>query len=368
MKFTVLRNELASALSTVMGATERTGTLQILRHILIEAADGCLGIVGTNLEMELRTEAAATVEMPGRATVPARKLYDLVKGLPEGAELRIEFEPRKALVKCGRSRYTLPVLPADEMPMLDVTPLKSGTTFEIEERALKQMMQSVLFAVAEEDVRAYLTGMLLHLADGEVRAVGGSNVSMARAASALPVPANGDIQTILINKSAREIVRLLSDTDHKAKVRVCTSMIHLELASCSITTKAIEGRYPEYDRVIALNVRSTMRIDREVLLRALARTAIVTNVHKAVRLTPKADSLELTTAASDNEAGDECIDAKFDGPADFEIGFSISALSEVISALPPGEVVFNFETPLRHAQIQSAANDDRRYAVMPMRL
>lgn len=366
MKFTILRNELAGALSAVLGAVSRGGSLQILSHVLIEARDGKVLMMGTDLEMELRAETAATVDVPGRATVSARKLADLVKGMPEGAEIRLEFEERKALMKCGRSRYTLPVLPAMDMPALDPLPLEKGITFQVEERALKQVMQRVLFAVADDDARKYLTGMLLDLIDGELRAVGGSHVSMGVASAKVPGSPLGKVQVILINKPAREIARLLSETEHLATVRVCPSMIQIDLSSCSIRTKSIESRYPEYDRVMEQNTQSTLTVDRDALKAALARAAITANAHKGLRLITKPDALELESRMSDNECGGDSVEAKYEGPDEFEIGFSAVALSEIVSALPAGDVVVQFESPKRHALIRSAASNDCRYAIMPM--
>jgi DNA polymerase III subunit beta len=203
MKLTVLRNELVSALSAVMGVIERSQTLQVLSHVLIDATGDVVAVTGTNLEIELRTTAAATVDAPGKTTVHARKLFDIAKNLPEGAEVQLAFDGDKATLKCGRSRYTLPVMSAIDMPLMDCRSLDQGATFQVAERDLKRLIQRVAFAVGAEDVRPYLNGLLLHLIDNEIRAVGSDGVSLGRASIRQERAAAGQAQVLLHNRTIR---------------------------------------------------------------------------------------------------------------------------------------------------------------------
>lgn len=369
MKITVLRNELVSALSTVMGVIERSQTLQILSHVLIDASGDVVALTGTNLEIELRTVASATIDAPGKATVHARKLFDITKNLPEGAEVQLAFESEKATLKCGRSRYTLPVLPAIDVPLMDCRPLDHGASFCVAERDLKRLIQRVAFAVGVEDVRPYLNGMLLHLVGNEIRAVGSDGVSLGRANIRHENTAAEPVEVLLHARTIKEIVRLLSDGEERATIRVARQMAELQLSACRVTTKALDYAYVPYERVMDFETKWAMKVDRDALRAALIRSAFVVNTtNKALRLTLRPDAMEIAASASATEAGTEHLDIEFDGTDGFEIGFAVDALTDAVTALPPGPIVMRINSDDRPARLLSASNDDCQYLVMPYRL
>jgi DNA polymerase-3 subunit beta len=371
MKFTILRNELVAALATVMGVVERAQTLQILSHVLIEATDDAMTITGTNLEVELRAGVVAEIERPGKSTVHARKLYDIARNLPEGSELKIEFSDDRATLKSGRSRYSLPVLPAIEMPMVDERPLQQGVSFRIPERELKRLMQRVSFVVASNDPRPQLNGMLLHIQGGQIRAIGSDGVTLGFTRAALVDCAeDANVQVILHGRSVKEIIRLLSDTDEPAHIQLSPWMTQMELASCRVTTKAIDTAYFAYERVMEVSPQWSLRVDRDALRSALIRSSIVMpSVKKPVVMTLHGGAMEIAAQnATTVEAGDEHLDAEFDGADGFRIGFSADVLGDVIAALPPGQILMRVGSAMKQAHIRAADNDDCQYVVAPFLL
>lgn len=368
MKFTIPRNELASALGIIIGAVENRQTMQILGHVLIEAeADaGRVMFTGGNLEIELQAEAVATVETAGQSTVPAKKLYDIVRNLPEGAEIRLEFEETKALLRCGRSRLTLPVLPAAEYPRIDDRGLEHRTTYSVAEKELKRLMQRVAFNMQTNDPRLYLNGMLLHLTGSELRAVAGSAFCMG--ASSMKFDAAGEAQAILPAKSATEVLRLLEDTDSVATIRMSHTQFQMQCAACRMTTKAVDSRYPDYERLInSVQPNATLTVGREALKRALTRLTLVSDQTKrGVRLSMTTSLLTLESRASQFEEGEDHVDAKLTGLESFEIGFSAIALAEIVSAIPTDEIRFRFADDRHPVHIAAAAGESGQYVVAPM--
>lgn len=367
MKFTAPRNELAAALATVLRAIEQRQTLQILSHVLIETTDTGLLLVGTNLEVDIRATAAANIDVPGKGTVPARKLYDIVRNLPEGAEIKLEFEENKAQLRCGRSRLTLPVMNALEFPRLDDRGLDQCIAFEVPEVDLKRLMKSVGFQMPTGDVRMYMNGMLLHVTDGELRAVAGSSFTMGMASLKSDAFAALEAQVILPTKSASELMDLLTESETLASVRMSRSMFEIRCIAGVLQAKAIDSLYPDYMRLMNVERSSSLKIERESIKRALARITLVSDQTKrGVSMLMRPDSVTLETRASHVEDGEDHIEATFDGPPDFEIGFSAVALAETLSAIPGSEVIIRFGDTKTPTHLASADGSGGRYVLAPM--
>lgn len=369
MKFTILRNDLATALSTVLGAIDTRQTMQILAHVLIETTADGLVLTGTNLQIELQAEAKATINTEGRATVPARKLYDIVRNLPEGAEIKIEFEEAKALVRCGRSRLSIPAMPADEYPRIDDRMLDKGVSFAIAEGELKRLMQYVAFQMPANDPRIYLNGLFLHVTNGELRAIAGGGLKMGMASMKCDALAGLESEIIIPTKSAQEVMKLLADSDALAAVRMTKSQFEIRCNAGTVKLMAIDSRYVDYMRVMAINHISTLTVGRDALKRSLARLTLVSNeVSRGVRMSLHPDSVTLETQASQAEDGEDHIDAKFDGPDGFEIGFSAVALSDVVGAITDDELVIRFVDGTTPPHISAANGSGGQHVLAPMKL
>lgn len=367
MKVIVPRNELTTALSTVLRAVELRQTLQILAHVMIETTETGLLLTGTNLEVEIQATATAQISEPGRSTVPARKLYDIVRNLPEGAEIRLEFEETKALLRCGRSRLTLPVLEPLEFPRLDDRGLDGGVSFDIAEGDLKRVMKSVGFQMPTNDPRMYLNGMLLHATKGELRTVAGSSFKMGMAILKADVFANLETQIILPTKSANDVMEMLQDGDAVASIRMARGAFEMKCAAGVVKAKAIDSLYPDYMRLMTVHESATLKIPRETIKRALARLTLVSDQTKrGVRLSLNPDSIKLETSASNVEDGEDHIDAAYEGPGGFEIGFSSVALAEVVGAISGNEVVMRFVDARTPTHIAAADGSGGQYVLAPM--
>lgn len=366
MKLQVSRNELLSALSAVIGVVERRQTLPVLSNFLLELKDDELIVTGTDLEIELKARAQVQNLAPGKATVPARKLFDICRGLPEAAEIRLEFSADKAVLKSGRSRYSLVCLNADEFPSMGT--ITEGQQLTLASRQLRTLIEKTQFAMAQQDVRYYLNGMLMDLRDQQLRAVATDGHRLALSETALDQPVAESLQVVVPRKAVLELMRLLSNDDQTVSLKIGAGQIGADFGPVRMTSKLIDGRFPDYERVVPDSGDKRLEADKDEVRRALSRTAILSNEKfRGVRLVMDTGKLSLQTHNPEHEEAEEDLEVTYEGTP-LEIGFNVNYLMDALGALD-GE---RFEMLLKNADasglIHAVDDPSTKYVVMPMRL
>lgn len=366
MKLQVGRNELLSALSAVIGVVERRQTLPVLSNFLLELRDDELVVTGTDLEIELEARARVQNLAPGKATVPARKLFDICRGLPEGAEISLEVGGDKALLKSGRSRYSLSCLKADEFPALGR--VADGKSLQLPRQQLRALIERTQFAMAQQDVRYYLNGTLLEVDAHRVRTVATDGHRLALSEVETSTGVGERLQVIVPRKAVLELQRLLDATEEPAKLKIGATQIEVDLDVVRLTTKLIDGRFPDYERVVPESGDKKLQADREMVKRALARTAILSNEKfRGVRLTIEGSKLSLQTHNPEHEEAEEDLEVGYEG-APIEIGFNVNYLLDALGALGSEQFVMELKNADSSGLIHAADDLSSKYVVMPMRL
>ncbi|MES0874972.1 DNA polymerase III subunit beta [Sinimarinibacterium thermocellulolyticum] len=366
MKLQAGRNELLSALTAVIGVVERRQTLPVLSNVLLEVQEDELVVTATDLEIELQARARVQNLAPGRATVPARKLFDICRGLPEGAELNIEAGGDKAVLKSGRSRYSLAGLRAEEFPAMGRA--DDGQSLTLPRRELKTLIEKTHFAMAQQDVRYYLNGMLLEVAPQRVRTVATDGHRLALSERERQTGWSQRSQVIVPRKAVLELLRLLDSSEEAVQIKLSTGQIEVDLDGVRLTSKLIDGRFPDYERVIPETGDKRLEADRETVRRALMRTAILSNEKfRGVRLSIDGDRLNLQTHNPEHEEAEEELEVSFEGSA-IEIGFNVNYLLDALGALDGDRFVMELKNADSSGLIHGAGDRTSKYVVMPMRL
>ncbi len=366
MKIQVGRNELLSALQSVIGVVERRQTLPVLANFLLEAREDELIVVGTDLEMELVGRARVQNLAPGRVTVPARKLFDITRGLPEGAELTLEAGEDRVSVRSGKSRFSLASLNADEFPAMGA--VTGGRELRLKRAELKNLIDKTQFAMAQQDVRYYLNGLLLDVSPKRVRTVATDGHRLAFSELVRETGIKESFQVILPRKSVLELYRLLDASDEEVVLQLGQGQVQADIDVVKLTTKTIEGRFPDYERVIPENGDKKVQADREQLRRALARTAILSNEKfRGVRLQLSPAQLKLQTHNPEHEEAEEEIEVGYDGDA-LEIGFNVNYLMDALSAITGEQIILELKNSDSSGLIYEAGDASSKYVIMPMRL
>jgi DNA polymerase-3 subunit beta len=365
MEFKIGRDALLKPLNLVAGVVERRQTLPILSNILLSLDGEQLSLTGTDLEVELVGRVVtSSASGSGDITVPARKLVDICKSLPEGSEIEFSVGSGKATVKAGRSRFTLSTLPASDFPTVDSA--EGDLSLSLAQAQLKRLIDRTAFAMAQQDVRYYLNGMFLEVADGRLRMVATDGHRLALCTAPEPVTA-ADAGVIVPRKGVLELARLL-DGDGEVTLALGSNHIRAETEQFSFTSKLVDGKFPEYERVLPKSPDKTLVGDRQELRQAFTRTAILSNEkYRGVRLKLSEGSLEITANNPEQEQAEEVVAVEYAG-APLEVGFNVSYLLDVLGVLDGKTVRFSLGDSASSALMEEAEAGDSVYVVMPMRL
>jgi DNA polymerase III subunit beta len=362
MKLTAKRETLLEPLQAVSGVVERRQTMPILANILLVAKDGQLSVTATDLEVELVASTELAVEAEGEITVPGRKLLDICKALPEGANIKMALDGDRVTLRAGRSRFTLSTLPASEFPTIDE--VAGQQRIKLGQSDLKRLLDKTQFSMAHQDVRYYLNGLLIEAKNGELRAVATDGHRLALAEMKTEV--EGEIQVIVPRKGVLELSRLLHG-DGEVSVAIGTNHIQVELDGIRFTSKLIDGRFPDYDRVIPQD-GEILKVDRPLVREALQRAAILSNEkYRGIRLLVSENTLKIQAHNPEQEEAEEEVEVTYTGP-DVEIGFNVNYLLDALQAVDSDEVLISVTDANSSCLISVADDDDCRYVVMPMRL
>jgi DNA polymerase-3 subunit beta len=367
MKLTIPRETLLRPLQQVIGVVERRQTLPVLGNVLLEASTNGIRMTATDLEVELRAQVSIEVEETGNVTVPARKFMDICRTLPEEATITISVSgEQRAQIRSGKSRFTLSTLPPGDFPVVEK--IKSARRFSISQHDLKGLIERTSFSMAQQDVRYYLNGLMLELADNVVRAVATDGHRLAICEYGAEVGEAGEQQVIVPRKGVQELQRLLEDTEGAVQVEIGTNHIRITAPDLRFTSKLIDGRFPDYQRVIPDGGNKRLVADRDLLRQALTRASILSNEkYRGIRLTITDNILKIQSHNPDQEEAEEELNVDFEGPS-IEIGFNVTYLVDALSSMNAEQVEILLSDPNSSCLIQAPGAGHCRYVVMPMRL
>lgn len=367
MHFTIQREALLKPLQLVAGVVERRQTLPVLSNVLLVVEGQQLSLTGTDLEVELvgRVELEELAE-PGEITVPARKLMDICKSLPADALIDIRIDEQKLLVKAGRSRFTLSTLPANDFPTVEEGP--GSLTFQLDQSKLRRLIERTSFAMAQQDVRYYLNGMLLEVQTGLLRAVATDGHRLAMCSMEAAVQQVERHQVIVPRKGILELARLLTEQDGNVSIVLGQHHIRATTGEFTFTSKLVDGKFPDYERVLPRGGDKLVIADRQGLREAFSRTAILSNEkYRGIRLQLESGLLKIQANNPEQEEAEEEIVVDYSGSS-LEIGFNVSYLLDVLGVMTTEQVRLILSDANSSALVQEAGNDDSAYVVMPMRL
>lgn len=375
MKFSIEREALVKPLSLVAGVVERRQTLPILANVLVNVEGSQLSLVGTDLEVELtgRVTLEDSDSVSGSVTVPGRKLFDICKSLPDGSVIELAQDGAKLVVKSGRSRFSLATLPATEFPLVDSLNVRGSMT--VDQQALKALIEQTGFAMAQQDVRYYLNGMLWELNANQFRVVATDGHRLATSHIVLSegvvqgLSGPDATQIILPRKGVLELSRLLQPGDAPAEVALGDNHLKVETASFTFISKLVDGKFPDYQRVLPKNSTKTVVGERDVLKSALSRAAILSNEkYRGIRLHLSSDQLQVVANNPEQEEAEEIISVEYQGEP-LEIGFNVSYLLDVLGVIHEDSVKVSLSDPSGSALLEAAdEHANAMYVVMPMRL
>ncbi|HEX4151311.1 MAG TPA: DNA polymerase III subunit beta [Steroidobacteraceae bacterium] len=365
MKLTVEREKLLAPLQAVIGVVERRQTMPVLANVLLGVSQGRLSITATDLEVELVAATDVSVQQAGDITVPGRKFLDILRALPEKSSISLAVEGEKVVIKAARSRFSLSTLPAAEFPVVE--DINSQQTVEIPRKELARLLDKTHFSMAQQDVRYYLNGMLLEIDGPTLRAVATDGHRLALCEIVLEQPAKSAQQVIIPRKGVLELQRVLTD-DGSAVVAIGTNHVRAQIGDIRFTSKLIDGRFPEYSRVIPAAPPAAIRADRDTLRQALQRTAILSNEkYRGIRINVKKSALTVQAHNPEQEEAEEEIEVAYEG-ADLEVGFNVNYLLDALAAIDGQEVELGLTDSNSSCLIRSPGTAGARYVVMPMRL
>ncbi|MHB0774999.1 DNA polymerase III subunit beta [Halomonas sp. WWR20] len=367
MKFSISREALLRPLSLVAGVVERRQTLPVLSNVLIEVQDTQLSLTGTDLEVELIGRAAPSqVDEPGSATVPARKLMDICKSLPDQSEITFTLEDGRAVLRAGRSRFTLSTLPVAEFPNIESG--QSSTTLALPRGTLKHLIDSTAFAMAQQDVRYYLNGLLLELRNHLVRTVATDGHRLAVCSSSADIELEPAQKLIIPRKGVLELVRLLDGSNEPVELTLGENHVRANTGEFTFTSKLVDGKFPDYERVVPRGGDKVFVADRAELRQVLSRTAILSNEkYRGVRLQLEEGNLRVMANNPEQEEAEENVAIEYSGDT-LEIGFNVGYLVDVLSVLESDRVQMTLSDPNSSALMEEPGGGDAMYVVMPMRL
>lgn len=368
MRLQIQRNDLLGPLQKVIGAIEKRQTMPMLGNVLIEVDGGRARFTATDLEIMLRASIAYPEAGDAEAAaVPARKLLDICKALPEGSEVVLEANGERGVVRAGNSRFTLVCLPPSDYPTLDTATGDSDIVVPAE--TLRTLLEKTSFAMANQDVRYYLNGLMLELYSRGIRAVAtdGHRLTMCQIEAQLgSFDASG--QVIVPRKGVLELQRLLADEQGDVSMSMGTRHLRVEAGNDEFVSKLIDGKFPDYQRVIPTDAGNRLTVDRKRFREALQRAAILSNEkYRGIRLVMEPDLLTLEAHNSEQEEAEERLEVEYEG-ADLSIGFNVQYLLDVTNVMTGEQLVLALKDANSSALLTDPEDPTAKYVIMPMRL
>lgn len=366
MKFSINRESLVKPLQQVAGVVERRQTLPVLSNLLLQVKGNELSMTGTDLEVELigRVEVANTED--GEVTVPARKMVDICREIPEKADIDFSLNENRLEIRSGRFRSTLSTLPAVDFPSVDQSAPELST--DLDSKSFKKLLDKTAFAMAQQDVRYFLNGMLIELGGGHVRAVATDGHRLAMSDLEQSELDESTKQVIVPRKGVIELQRLMQELEDSVSIAIGSTHLCAASSMFTLTTKLVDGKFPDYERVIPKGGNKLVIADKHELRQALSRTAILSNEKfRGIRVALASGQLQLSANNPEQEEAEETVSVEYEGDS-LEVGFNVSYLQDVLNVIENEKVRLTLLDANSSAVIEDPELEDAVYVVMPMKL
>ena len=366
MQFIISRENLLKPLQQVCGVLNSRPNIPVLNNVLLQIENNQLNITGTDLEVELSTKTPLLhAEQDGKFTIPAKKFLDICRSLPENAEITVTFEEDRAIVRSGRSTFNLSTLPAEDYPNL--TDWLSEVDFTLEQATLRRLIEATQFSMANQDARYFLNGMKFETEGNLLRTVATDGHRLAVCTISLEQELQNH-SVILPRKGVLELVRLLETSDEPARLQIGTNNLRIHLKNIVFTSKLIDGRFPDYRRVLPRNATKIVEGSWEILKQAFVRASILSNERvRSVRLNLSENQLKITASNTEHEEAEEIVDVNYNGE-ELEVGFNVTYILDVLNALKCNQVRMRLTDASSSCLIENCEDSSSEYVIMPMRL
>jgi len=360
------RDQILAPLAAVSGIIERRHTLPVLSNVLIQHSGDALAFLATDIEIQITARSALAGNGDSRLTAGARKLLDILRALPDEAEVTLQPQEKRLLLRAGKSRFTLQTLPAEDFPQL-AKPAGEVTRFALAQKALRRLFGLVQYAMAQQDIRYYLNGLLMVVDGGELKVVAtdGHRLALATLALGGSLPRQ---EVILPRKTVVELSKLLAESDDEVRIELSATQASFSFGTVELVSKLIDGKFPDYTRVIPTQHKNRLRTQRETLRQALQRAAILSNEKfRGVRWVLSEGCLKIISSNAEQEEAQEELEVDYNGEA-LDIGFNVNYLLDVLNNVPGNEIECVFGDSSSSALFNYASEKDFKYVVMPMRI
>jgi DNA polymerase-3 subunit beta len=367
MKATIERATLLKSLGHVQSVVERRNTIPILSNVLIEAReDGSLRLMATDLDLQVDESVPANVTQPGATTVSAHTLFDIVRKLPEGSQVELTAAEGKMQVVAGRSRFNLSTLPRDDFPVIAEGELP--TRFELPAATLREMIEKTRFAISSEETRYYLMGIFLHLVDDQLRAAATDGHRLARVTVPKPDGADGMPDVIVPRKAVAELYRLLEELEGTVEISLSPTKVRFGLGSAVLTSKLIDGTFPDYNRVIPTGNDKLLKLDPKSFSAGVDRVStIASEKTRAVKISLDRDKVTLSVTSPENGVATEELPADY-GSDGLEIGFNARYLLDILGEIEGDTVEVHLADAAAPTLLRENDKSNALYVLMPMRV
>lgn len=367
MQFVINRDALLKPLQMVSGAIERRHNLPILSNVLLDVGADSLSLTGTDLEVELvASTTQLQIKAPGRITVPAKKLLDICRSLPENSDISVLMQGESCVLTCDKTKFTLSTLSAADYPNLESW--QGEVELNLTRQQLRKLLDDTAFSMANQDVRYYLNGLLFEVDNGSLTAVATDGHRLAMSKLPLPSGAGQQKQIIIPRKGVLEIMRLLANDEQMVVLSLGQNHIRLSDSNFSFSSKLIDGRFPDYRRVLPRNSTKQVTAHRSVLKDACTRASILSNEkYRGVRFTLSNNEVQIVANNPEHEQAEELIEVEYQGD-NLEIGFNVGYVLDVLNTLNTDLVILHLNDANSSALLEGVGNSGAAYVVMPMRL
>jgi DNA polymerase-3 subunit beta len=367
MNIKIDREALLKPLSSVSGIVERRHTLPILTNLLLEAKQEALTLTATDLEMQISLSLPAQASSDIATTVSARKMLDICRSLPESSQITLEVSDNRMQVKTGKSRFNLQTLPAADYPLMAKSGGDTSLTLSLPQNQLKRLLRQVEYAMAQQDIRYYLNGLLFEVNGNRLNVVGTDGHRLSFTSTELSQSYEKQ-DLILPRKTILELIKLLDDSDDEVAIEVSANQANFSFSGIRLISKVIDGKFPDYTRVIPSGYQNTFEIGRQILLLAMQRASILSNEkYRGIRMVLGKDSLRLISSNSEQEEAEEELEISYAGDP-LDIGFNVTYMIDVLTNVSTDNVQFAFADANSSCLVTVPGDEDYKYVVMPMRI
>ena len=367
MNIQINRETLLKPLSSVSSIVERRHTLPILSNLLLEAKNEKMVLTATDLEMQISLSINTAIGGELSTTISAKKLLDICRALPDNTDINMTTTDSRVAVKAGKSKFNLQTLPAIDYPVMSKAVGTDTITINIAQNTLKKLFKQVEFAMAQQDIRYYLNGLLFEVTGNRLNIVGTDGHRLSFTSTELSTSYNKQ-EIIIPRKTVVELIKLLDDSEDEVIIELSSTQVNFSFGDIKLITKVIDGKFPDYTRVIPVGHQNNFTVDRMTILLAMQRASILSNEkYRGIRMVLGSNSLRLISTNSEQEEAEEELEINYPGDA-LDIGFNVTYLIDVLNNVSNPEVVFSFADANSSCLITVPNDQDYKYVVMPMRI